>query len=169
MKKQLLAVLLVIAAVGGLQAGQTVVASPDKTQVKAFSDITHPMLRWSGNALTATITFSNVNYVSSIEARDDEERTFVLPGVKYDSASGVFSRNGIPVATMKQGLFGKQINLAPGARIMALDSHGMISLMLVASNEPITGDHWVRVEETPELHRMFANARGYARGHGDRG
>ena len=120
-------------------------------------------------ALTATITFSNVNYVSSIEPRDDEERTFALPDVKYDAARGVFSKNGIAVATMKQGLFGKQINLAPGAKIMALDNHGMISLMLVASNERITGDHWVRVEETPELQRMFANARGYAHGHGDRG
>jgi hypothetical protein len=161
--KMLLAAMCIAAAIGGLQAAPVVVASPDKANVMVFSEILNQNLHWNAgtHTLIAGMTFSNLNYVSRTEARQDQDVYFNFPGVRYDQASGTFykSGSGIPLATAKPGLFGSEITLAPGARIITLDDHGKLTAMLVAGRDPVIGSHWVRVQDDAALQRMFASAR----------
>lgn len=159
-------VIFLFTILGRLHATPVVIASPQRAQVKVFSGMANMGLHWNSDAdsLVASITFSNVNYVSPGESLGDETVAFALPGVKYDSTDHAFYKvsddERIPVATMVAGVFGRRIKLAPGARILALDNHGTISVMLVATREPVTGSQWLRVEEEPALKRMFASAEG---------
>jgi hypothetical protein len=164
MKTKLLAAAVIAATIGGLHAAPVVIASPDKAQVMVFSQIINKDLHWNArtNALIASMTFSNVNYVSRTESRTDQDVYFTLSGVQYDPARRTFYKTGrhVPVAIMQEGVFGRQIKLAPGARILALDNHGRISVMLVANRSPVMGSQWVRVQEDSALQEMFANTGG---------
>lgn len=131
-------------------ATPTVVRSPETADTYADNSILWHQLRWlpASHQVVATITFSNVDYVSRIEPRHDETYTFPLPGVKFSADTGVFSLVGahgqaIPVAQLHADLIGHSVELLPTARVLVTKRSGHIVVRLLADQAPSDGDRWV--------------------------
>lgn len=126
-------------------ATPTVVRSPETAQTYSDNSILWRQLRWlpASHQLVATITFSNIDYVSRIEPRHDETYTFPLPGVKFSPDTGVFSLGGKPVARLHEDLIGRSVELLPTARILVTNRSGHIVVRLLADQPPLDGDRWV--------------------------
>lgn len=131
-------------------ANPTAVRSPETAQTYADSSILWHQLRWlpGPQMLVASITFSNLNYASKDEPRQDERFDFSLPGVKFEARDGtyyVFGAHGerIGVATLQRQLIGRSIVLLPGAQMNVFKRSGLIHVVLVAGETPIAGSHWV--------------------------
>jgi len=97
--------------------------------------------------LTAVITYSNKNYESPVVHPHDDTFAFALPGVRFDQANNVFyamSKDGqrTPIAKFTTVLFGKKIQLLPGAAVYAQQNHGNVSVKLV-TGEPDPNLHWI--------------------------
>ena len=146
-----MAALIAITMTCQSQAAQVTITSPDRGETSSDSSIASRGLHWnaSQHELTAVITFSNQNYVSPSTHRHDDTLAFALPGVRYDQAANVFyavSEKGgrTPIATFKPVLFGKKIQLLPGATIYSQQNHGNVSVKLI-TGAPSSAPHW---EET---------------------
>lgn len=126
-------------------ATSTVIRSPETADTYADNSILWHQLRWlpASRQLVATITFSNIDYVSRVEPRHDETYTFPLPGVKYSADTGIFSLNGKPVARLQNDLIGHSIQLLPTARILVTNRSGHIAVRLLTDQGPSDGDRWV--------------------------
>jgi hypothetical protein len=117
MKRHLIPLALAACAAAGFTplAGATPVAihSPQTAQTYADASILWHQLRWlsKSQTLVASITFSNLNYASKAEPRQDERFDFALPGVKFDATNGTFYVIGsagerIPVAAKQHDPLG---------------------------------------------------------------
>jgi hypothetical protein len=128
-----------------VSATPTAVRSPETAQTYADNSILWRQLRWlpASQQLVATITFSNIDYVSRVEPRHDETYTFPLPGVKFSPATGVFSLDGRPVARLHNELIGRSVALLPSARILVTNRSGHIVVRLLADQPPTDGELWV--------------------------
>ncbi len=130
-------------------ANATSVRSPETVQTYAYSSILWHQLRWlpGPKALVASITFSTLNYASRVEPRHDERFDFSLPGVKFDSNSGIFfvsdaQGQHIPVAALRPKLIGQSIELLPGAQMNVFMRSGEVHVVLLAQKTPIPGERW---------------------------
>ncbi len=138
---------------GRLGADEMRIMSPDSGQTFSFSSVNWKQLRWAAGSqsLIASITFSNYEYVSRVEPREDDRFDFPLPGVTFDRATGVFSAHdhsrSIPVAILRREWFFSTIVLLPGAQIVIHKQSGKVRVELVASTEPIRGERWVERDE----------------------
>jgi hypothetical protein len=137
------------------QASPVVTRSPETAETYADNTILwHQLRSLSGSqALVATITFSNINYVSDNEPRHDETFNFPLPGVKFDPQTGTFfvhgaDRRTIAVAVLRRKLFVKSIELLPNAQIQVTHCDGRIVVNLVASHNPLGADRWVETHRS---------------------
>jgi len=148
-----IATLAAIALTCQARASQVIITSPDQGQTHdALSSIESRGLHWNARhqRLTAVITYSNKAYEQSEDVdRHDATLAFALPGVRYDEVNNVFyaiSKGGrsTPVATFKSVLFGKEIQLLPGAAIYAQQNHGNVSVKLV-TGEPDPNRHWIDI------------------------
>jgi hypothetical protein len=135
------------------QAAQVTITSPSQGETRASASIENRGLHWNARdqRLTAVITYSNKNYESPAVHPHDDTLAFALPGVRYDQGSNVFyamSRDGqrTPIAKFKSVLFGKKIQLLPGAAIYAQQLHGDVSVKLV-TGEPRSTPHWIDVHQ----------------------
>jgi hypothetical protein len=135
------------------QASQVLITSPTQGETTASASIESRGLHWNEHkqTLTAVITYSNKNYESPAVHPHDDTLAFALPGVRYDQAANVFyavSRNGerTPVAKFQPVLFGKKIQLLPGATIYAQQIHGDVSVKLV-TGEPSSNRHWIDIHQ----------------------
>ena len=131
-----------------VQAAEKVIESPQQPSTLSFYTLDNDHLRaLPDGELAASVTFSNVDYVSTLEPRDDERYDFVFPGVSYDPANGSYfvreGRERIPVATVSKGLIGSRIKLAPGARIIVKVKDGRADVALDANDHPVGRPHWV--------------------------
>ncbi|HSI15880.1 MAG TPA: hypothetical protein VK961_27780 [Chthoniobacter sp.] len=131
-------------------ATPTVVRSPETADTYADSSILWHQLRWlpASRQLVATITFSNLDYVSRVEPRHDETYTFDLPGVKFSGDTGVFSVAGahgqaIPVAQLHTDLIGHSVDILPTARVLVTKRSGHVVVRLLANQTPSDGERWV--------------------------
>jgi hypothetical protein len=131
-------------------ATPTAVRSPETAQTYADNSILWHQLRWlpASHELVATITFSNIDYVSRVEPRHDETYTFPLPGVKFSPDTGVFSiagghGQGVPVARLRDDHLVRSVELLPTARVLVTNRGGHIVVRLVADQPPLDGDRWV--------------------------
>ena len=131
-------------------ADSVAIRSPQTAQTHADSSILWHQLRWlpGSQTLVASITFSNLNYVSTDEPRDDERFDFSLPGVKFDSKDETFYVAGahgerIPVAAMQRDLIGYSIKVLPGAQVDVFKRSGSVHVTLVAGNSPLSGGRWM--------------------------
>jgi hypothetical protein len=149
--------ILILAAVSTpVKAG--VIRSPDVEHTGAFSSMIDHELRWirSEKALVASVTFSNVHYVSREEARRDDRFDFFLPGVRLDARNGIFyDPQGVPVAVYRHELIGSGVHLVPGAKIRVWNHSGTVHLTLVASGRPQPGLRWVETDEAQVLPNGF--------------
>jgi hypothetical protein len=130
-------------------ADSVAIRSPETAQTYADSSILWHQLRWlpGSQKLVASITFSNLNYVSTDEPRADERFDFSLPGVKFDSKDETFYVSGahgerIPVAAMQRDLIGYSIKVLPGAQMDVFKHSGLVHVTLVARNTPLHGSRW---------------------------
>jgi hypothetical protein len=126
------------------------VRSPDIAHTYAFASIIDHQLRWipSERALLASVTFSNVNYVSRSEGRRDERFDFFLPGVRLDTRDGVFyDSDGTPVAKIHREVIGSDIQLLAGTKIYVTNQSGTVHLVLSTSREPRAGLRWVETDQ----------------------
>ena len=130
-----------------LPAAETLAAlrSPETAQTYADNSMLWHQLRWLADShqLVATITFSNLDYVSRVEPRHDETFNFPLPGVKYAAQNGTFYLDGQPVARMHPDLIGHSIDLLPNARIVVTNRSGRVTIRMLADQPPTDGDRWV--------------------------
>lgn len=131
-------------------ATPTILRSPETAQTYADNSIFWRQLRWlpSSNQLVATITFSNIDYVSRVEPRHDETFTFPLPGVRFTAKTGTVYVPGpqghtIPVARLRRGLIGQTVELLPTARMLVTNRSGCVAVRLVTGQPPSAGDLWV--------------------------
>ena len=150
MRKVVAFAFLLLALGGLLRASAVTIASPTKGQTQAFSTILWKQLRWdpAARALIASVTFSNYEYVSQDEPREDDRFDFVFPGITLDEASGIFyardpSGESIPVARRTHVLFFPVIQLLPGGQVSILKVSGKVTAELTASSTPIPGERWV--------------------------
>ena len=146
-----MAALIAITMTCQSQAATVSITSPSQGETSSDSSIASRGLHWNASRqeLTAVITYSNQDYVSPSTHRHDDTLAFALPGVRYDQAANVFyavSKNGqrTPIATFKSVLFGKKIQLLPGATIHSDQDHGKVSVKLM-TGAPSSAPHW---EET---------------------
>jgi hypothetical protein len=150
-----LALLAAVSLAGSLQAAPVVINSPSHGSTLSESSILSQGLHWNERKqkLTAIITFSNGNYATDSTERHDDTLAFALPGVRYDQAENVFytvARNGerTPIAKFSPMLFGKVIQLLPGATVYVEKYYGQISIKLVKT-QPNGMPHWKEVGIAP--------------------
>jgi hypothetical protein len=154
MRKMLASALVLLFCGGALEASELSILSPDTAQTFSFGSIIWKQLRWTpgAGALVASITFSNYEYASRVEPREDDRFDFAFPGITFDRASGVFSAHdhsgaSIPVAFLRKEWFFSTIVLEPNAQIVLHKQSGKVRVELVASSEPIRGERWVERDE----------------------
>lgn len=120
--------------------------SPEVAHTYADNSLLWHQLRWlpASNQLVATVTFSNLDYISRVESRHDETFNFPLPGVKFDPRTNTFSVSGsrgeaVPVAVLHTDFIGKSIELLPTARLLVTHHpHGQVTVRLLP-NQPVSG------------------------------
>jgi hypothetical protein len=150
-----LALFAAVSLTGALRAAPVVINSPNHGETLSESSILSQGLHWNERRqrLTAVITFSNENYASDSTQRHDDTLAFALPGVRYDQGENVFytvARNGerTPFAKFSPMLFGKVIQLLPGATVYVEKNYGNISVKLVKT-QPNGMPHWKEVGVVP--------------------
>jgi hypothetical protein len=143
-----MAALIAIAMTCISQAATVSITSPDHGQTPADASIASRGLHWAARdqQLRAVITFSNKDYTSPATHGQDNTLAFALPGVRFDESSNVFyavGKNGerTPVAKYTSVLFGKKIQLLPGAVVDVRENRGNISVKLV-KGMPSDAAHW---------------------------
>ena len=155
----LVAALLALAGPLFLHAADVIIVSPDSAQTYAYSSIIWRSLRWDGR-LKADITFSNQNYASCDEPRDDESFTFEFPKVALDAKSGTFFARSIcgkhvPVARLKKQMFCETIRPAPGTMFYVLKKSGRVKVALIATNKQQFCWHWFERNEGWSLDNLL--------------
>jgi len=146
-----MAALIAITMTCQSQASQVVITSPNQGETHASASIESRGLHWNARdqRLTAVITYSNNDYQAPYVNPHDDTLAFALPGVRYDQANNLFyamSKDGqrSPIARFTSVLFGKRIQLLPGAAIYAQQLHGNVSVKLV-TGEPDSNRHWIDI------------------------
>jgi len=142
--------LILLAFAGFARASDIDIVSANTPQTYALSSIVWKQLRWApaAGALVASITFSNYEYSSRFDQRDEQRFDFAFPGITLDRGSGIFyardsSGKSIPVAKRTHELFFPAIALLPGAQIAIIKNSGKVKVELTASSQPIPGGRWV--------------------------
>ena len=142
-------------------AGAISVTSPDRPQTFTYGEmIWHQLYKHSSGELAARITFSNRPYVGDDTPRTDEPFDFHFPGVRVDSARGIFfARSGhgelIPVAHFRQFPLYDWIDLSPGAKIYLLKDRGRVTATLTATDYPREGIRWVQMDNNFSLDNLL--------------
>jgi len=132
--------------------GGICVTSPDHPQTFSYGEmIWHQLYERANGELVARITFSNLPYVGDDTPRTDEPFDFHFPGVRLDSARGIFFARGrhgelIPVARIRQFPIYDWVDLSPGAKIYLLKDRGRVSATLTATEFPRGGIRWVQMD-----------------------
>jgi hypothetical protein len=146
----------IVAACAAIQLIPLALASPaascgpETGQTYADNTILWHQLRWlpGSQALVATITFSNIHYVSDNEPRHDETLNFPLSGVRFDSQNGAFflrdsDGRSIAVAVLRRKLFVQSVELLPNAQVQVMHRSGRIVVGLVVNHNSSGADQWV--------------------------
>jgi hypothetical protein len=156
----LLAVLFVANA--SALAGAISITSPDHPQTFSYGEmIWHQLYQGTTGELTARITFSNRPYVGDDTPRIDEPFDFRFPGVRFDSARGIFvAKIGhgdlIPVARIRQ-FPSCWIDLSPGTKIYLFKDRGRVTATLTATDFPRGGIRWIQMDNNFSLDNLLAS------------
>lgn len=121
------------------------VISPDTAETWAVNGVTtHYKLFWDGrrHELLALLTFANSPRVTRWEQRQEEQRTFRLPGVELEPDGRTLSIRDsggrIAVGALTHGFFGEAVRPAAGTLVrVAIDRRGTVRVSLHASDRPV--------------------------------
>ena len=137
--------------------------SPDTARTFSYSHIINHEFEWSKNAqaFTASVTFSNVNYVSDTERRVDETFNFAFPRIRFDPQTKTFhartsSGETVPVAALGKEPFGDGIKPLPGTRIHIYKKSGRARVVLEADTDASFSRHWVEHRRGFYLQNLLA-------------
>jgi hypothetical protein len=151
---------VIFAANASVLAGAISITSPDHPQTFAYGEMTwHQLYECTSGELGVRITFSNLPYVGDDTPRMDEPFDFRFPGIRVDSARGVFvAKNShgelIPVARIRQ-FPSSWIDLSPGAKMYLLKDHGRVTATLTATDFPRGGIRWVQMDNNFSLQNLL--------------
>src|SRR5215471_1592735 len=154
----LLAVLF--AANASVLAGAITITCADRPQTFTYGEmIWHQLYKRTNGELAARITFSNLPYVGDDTPRTDEPFDFRFPGIRFDSARGIFfAKSGhgelVPVARLRQFPY-DWIDLLPGAKIYLLKDHGRVTATLTATDFPRGGIRWIQMDNNFSLDNLL--------------
>ena len=89
---------------------------------------TRQSLRWSSerHMLVANVTYSTADYADNAHPPEEDDYTLTFPSVHLDAASGKLTAGGVTVATLRSGLFGPHVALAPNVQLSIHRHHGVI-------------------------------------------
>lgn len=125
------------------------IESPNTGQTYAKHTVVWKQLRWipRSGGLVASISFNNDPYADQDDPPKQERFDFLLPGVTFDSASGVFSAKDetgemVQVAKIKKSWLGKSIELLPTTTIEIISKQGAIRIKLTTSAISHSGERW---------------------------
>ena len=141
-------------------AGAINITSPNHPQTFSYGEmIWHQLYKCTNGELAARITFSNRPYVGDDTPRTDEPFDFHFPGVRFDSARGIFfAKSGhselIPVARIRQFPY-DWIDLSPGAKIYLLKDHGRVTATLTATDFAREGIRWIQMDNNFSLQNLL--------------
>jgi hypothetical protein len=144
---KLLAPILASVALASASAN-VYVESPEIASVSSFLTPDWKQLHYdaSASSLVASITVSNVHYVSDTEPRRDERHDFTIPGVIYDQKTRNFLLKGEHghslIVAARHAL---SVDLTSNTRILMKRSGGVMRLELQASDQPLPGPRWVEL------------------------
>lgn len=142
-------------------AGAISVTSPEHPQTFSYGEVIwHQLYVGSGGELAARITFSNMPYAGDDNPRRDEPFDFRFPGVQFDPAQRAFfarSRHGelIPVASVRNDLVCRSVDLAPGTKIYLLKESGRVTAILTATDYPRVGTRWIETDNNFSLQNLL--------------
>jgi hypothetical protein len=142
-------------------AGAISITSPNHPRTFTYGEmIWHQLYKRTNGELGARITFSNLPYVGDDTPRTDEPFDFHFPGVRVDSARGIFfARSGhgelIPVARIRQFPLYDWIDLSPEAKIYLLKDRGRVTATLTATDYPREGIRWVQMDNNFSLDNLL--------------
>lgn len=142
------------------RADAITISSPDRHQTFTYGEmIWHQLYERSGGELGVRITFSNLPYVGDDTPRTDEAFDFRFPGIRIDSARGLFfAKSGhgqlIPVARIRR-FPSCWIDLLPGAKMYLLKDHGRVTATLTATDFPRGGMRWIQMDNNFSLQNLL--------------
>lgn len=142
-------------------AGAISITSPDHPQTFSYGEIIwHQLYKRTNGELAARITFSNLPYVGDDTPRSDEPFDFRFPGIRFDSAQGIFfAKSGhgewILVARLRQFPMYDWIDLSPGAKIYLLKDRGRVTATLTATDFPREGIRWIQMDNNFSLQNLL--------------
>lgn len=150
----------------GYGVPSALIISPDTAQTFSYSHIVDHSLRWDSNAraLTASITFSNVNYVSDRERLVDETFDFTFQHVRFDERTRTYHARTaagemVPVATSRKGPCGDTITPWVGARFHIFKRSGRARIVLVVDINAAFDRHWIEHNDGFFLQNLIARRR----------
>jgi hypothetical protein len=162
MRVAILLTVLCLAKASAL-AGAISITSPDRPQTFTYGEmIWHQLYKRTNGELGARITFSNLPYVGDDTPRTDEPFDFRFPGVRVDSARGIFfAKSGhgelIPVARIQRFPLYDWIDLSPEAKIYLVKDRGRVTATLTATDFPREGVRWVQMDNNFSLQNLLAS------------
>ena len=95
----------------------------------------HQDLRWSDDRhmVVADVTYSTAAYADNTHPTEEDSFVLRMPDIKKD-ATGNLTVGGVAVGTLKEGLFGTHIVLAPNVQLSIHRHHGVIFAALIPGN-----------------------------------
>ncbi len=98
---------------------------------------THQGLHWSPekHLLFGTVTYSTADFADNTHPTQEDSFLLAFPSVRLNASTGKFTAGGMVVAMLHQGLFGSEVELAPGVDLSIHRHHGVIFGKLLADRE----------------------------------
>ena len=157
----LVATAIFCVAIASAHGGSVLINSPDHAQTFAYGEmIWHQLSVDSAGTLIARITFSNLPYAGSHEARFDESFDFRFPGVRIDRGNRtVFIRDRRGEQIRLGRYCGNPahgwVDLTAEAKIYLLKERGSVTAVLTATSEPRSGMRWIQMNDNWSLQNLI--------------
>ena len=152
---------ILLAAIASARAGSVLINSPDQARTFAYGEMIWHQLSVdpATGTLTARITFSNLTYASSHEARFDESFDFRFLGARIDRATRtvfVADRRGEPIRLGRYcgNPTNGWVDLTAEAKIYLLKDRGHVSALLTATSGPRRGLRWIQMDDKWSLQNL---------------
>ena len=153
---------ILLGAMTSVCGSEVVLTSPDHARTFAYGEMVWHQLTFDPrtHALTARITFSNLPYAGSPEAREDEAFDFGFPGTHADlTARTIFVRDRhgkqIIIARFQGNPAQGWIDLTSEAKMFLIKKSGHVTAVLTATSAPRPGMRWIQMDDNWSLQNLL--------------